>query len=310
MHAFAVYMIESLWIIVKKQLKFISKTSAMLELTAFQLLSLSTVVMAIVAAIWKRGKPKPLSSFLTPDVLRDTVVLHQYGASPTVPSISPFVMKLETYLRAAKIPYMNKFSRKPGPKGKLPWIQYNDKVIPDSQFCIEFLNRELKVDLNKNLAQQDLAIGHVVRRTVEESLYWILLTFRLVFEPNGTIYQKLGLPKAFIWYMRSTAKSRLVSQGIGRHNEEEVKKMMDDDLRAVSAILGQKNFLFGNTVDDVTEFDCAVFGQLCQMVWQMPGCNVEEFIAERYPNLVNYCERMKAAFWPDWNQRLLAPKLV
>ncbi|KAK0042031.1 failed axon connections [Biomphalaria pfeifferi] len=264
----------------------------------------------MVAAIWRRGKAKPISSYLTPDAPRDTVILHQYGASPMVPSISPFVMKLETYLRAAKIPYMNKFSRKPGPKGKLPWIQYNDKVIPDSQFCIEFLNAEMKVDLNKNLVAEELAIGHLVRRTVEESLYWILLMFRLVFEAHGTIYQKLGLPRAVIWYLRSSAKGRLYSQGIGRHNEEEVTKLMVDDLRALSTILGQRKFLFGNEIENVTEFDCALFGQLCQMVWQMPGCNVEDAIAEKYPNLVQHCERMKAAFWPDWDQRLLAPKIV
>ena len=39
-------------------------------------------------------------------VERDKVVLHQFSRSSTVtPSPSPFVLKLETYLRMAKIPY-------------------------------------------------------------------------------------------------------------------------------------------------------------------------------------------------------------
>ena len=37
---------------------------------------------------------------------RDKVILHQYVRGPYVPSTSPFVVKLETYCRMAKIPYL------------------------------------------------------------------------------------------------------------------------------------------------------------------------------------------------------------
>jgi len=36
---------------------------------------------------------------------RDTVILHQIGRGPYAPSISPFAVKLETYLRLANISY-------------------------------------------------------------------------------------------------------------------------------------------------------------------------------------------------------------
>ena len=35
----------------------------------------------------------------------DVVILHQIGRAPWAPSMSPFPIKLETYLRMAKIPY-------------------------------------------------------------------------------------------------------------------------------------------------------------------------------------------------------------
>ncbi|GFN79322.1 failed axon connections [Plakobranchus ocellatus] len=244
-------------------------------------------------------------SFLLPDAPKDTVVLHQYGAAPSVPSISPFVMKLETYLRVADIPYINKYDRWPGPKEKLPWIQYNNQAVPDSQRCVEFLNQERGVDLNKKLGPGELALGHLLRRTCEESLYWILLMWRLVFDPNATIYNRMSIPKPIIWYMRRNAQGRLWSQGIGRHSEQEVTHMMEEDLAAVSNLIGKNKFLFGDTRDCVTEFDCAVFGQLCQLVWQMPGCSVQETIESKYPNLVTFCENMKTTFWPDWDDRLL-----
>ncbi|RUS69960.1 hypothetical protein EGW08_022277 [Elysia chlorotica] len=276
----------------------------MLELGFFNGVALLTMV--VVIGVWrKRSKPKPMESFLVSNPPQDTVVLHQYGPALTVPSISPFVMKMETYLRAAGIPYVNKFDRWPGPKDKLPWIQYNHQVVADSQMCIEFLNQERCVDLNKKLSPSDWAVGHLLRRTCEESLYWALLMWRLVFDKDATIYNRMSIPKPVIWYMRRMSYGRLWSQGIGRHKEQEVTQIMEDDLSALSTMMGDHKFLFGDTKDCVSEFDCAVFGQLCQLVWQMPGCCVQETIAKKYPNLVSFCENMKAAFWPDWEDRLL-----
>ncbi|GFS27342.1 failed axon connections [Elysia marginata] len=214
-------------------------------------------------------------------------------------------MKLETYLRVADIPYVNKFDRWPGPKDKLPWIQYNQLAVADSQNCIEFLNLERDVDLNKKLSPGQLAVGHLLRRTCEESLYWVLLMWRLVFDSDSTIYRRMSIPKPIIWIMRNQSSGRLWSQGIGRHSEQEVTQIMEDDLAAISGMMGDHKFLFGDSRECVTEFDCAVFGQLCQLVWQMPGCPVQEIIAKKYPNLVKFCENMRTAFWPDWEDRLL-----
>ena len=59
-----------------------------------------------------------------------------------------------------------------GPSGKLPWIQYNDHVVSDSQACVDFLQVTCQVDINRNMTSRDKAVGHVVRRSVEEWLYW------------------------------------------------------------------------------------------------------------------------------------------
>ena len=44
--------------------------------------------------------------FFRKDYPPDTVILHQLGRGPYAPSLTPFAVKLETYLRMAKIPYM------------------------------------------------------------------------------------------------------------------------------------------------------------------------------------------------------------
>lgn len=58
-----------------------------------------------------------------------------------VPTPSPFVLKLETYLRMAKIAYEVDKSDIWGPKGKTPWISINGQHVSDSQLIVEFLGK-------------------------------------------------------------------------------------------------------------------------------------------------------------------------
>ncbi len=57
-------------------------------------------------------------------------------------------------------------------KGKAPWIQYNDEVVADSQFCMEYLNKKFNVDLNKHLSEKDKAVATSFQRMNDEHLYW------------------------------------------------------------------------------------------------------------------------------------------
>ena len=44
--------------------------------------------------------------------------------------------------------------------------------MDDSEFIIEFLNKEFNVDLNKHLTPEQKGIGRAVQKMVEENLYW------------------------------------------------------------------------------------------------------------------------------------------
>ncbi|XP_005109494.2 failed axon connections homolog [Aplysia californica] len=277
-------------------------------LSFLQLAACGVVAVVVWLVVARRSKKPSLDSYKLPDPPTDTVILHQFGPAPAVPSVSPFVIKLETYLRAAGIPYVNKFDRKLGPKGKIPWIQYNEHVMSDSQFCVEFLNQQFSVNLSRRLSPQEAALGQVVRRTAEEFIYWAIVWYRLCGDPSSTLYRQLGLPAPFIWYLRHESARRVAVHGIGRHSHDEVTKLTRDDLRALSVILGNKNFLFGNSKEEVTEVDCALFGQLCELLWGTPLCPVAAEAREKFPNLEQFCLKMKEAFWPDWEERLLGAK--
>ena len=101
-----------------------------------------------------------------------TVVLHQFPPSELTVSGSPPCLKLETFLRMTKVPYENEYGLKFSKKGKIPWIEFNGQEIADSNFCIQFLKREFKMDIDSHLSASEKAIAHSVRTMLEENTYW------------------------------------------------------------------------------------------------------------------------------------------
>ncbi len=67
-------------------------------------------------------------------------------------------------------------------------------------------------------------------------------------------------------------KANVLANGIGAHSKVEMHRLIQDDLRAVSGVLGPNRFIAGN---HVSEEDCAVFGMLAQCLWALPGSPYE-----------------------------------
>ncbi|XP_041361937.1 failed axon connections homolog [Gigantopelta aegis] len=230
---------------------------------------------------------------------RPTIVIHQFGRGPRAPSLSPFVVKLETYMRMAKLEYTSEFGMKMSSKGKIPWMTCNGKVVADSQLCIDFLNKEMGIDLSAHLTPEERAIARAFQKMVEENSYWVMALTRFVFDNKEFLGKVVGLPKIFIWIAGIKIKTMSCGQGIGRHSYKELIDILEGDLRALSVFLGDKRFLFG---DRPCEADAAIFGQLSQFRWHNPGAPGEKFVTETFSNLRDYCERMKTMFWPDWDE--------
>lgn len=228
----------------------------------------------------------------------NTVILHQLSRGPYAPSISPFCVKLETYLRMANIKYQNAFGRQMSSKGKYPWIELDGQAVADSQFCINFLNKKFDVDLNKGLSQKDKSIARAFQKLAEESLYWVISLYRFVFMVNKNWLTEAGIPSWFTWYLRRRALKQTWEQGYGRHTREELDQIMTEDMEAISQQLGSKEFMMG---PDPTELDCVMFGQLAEFKWNLHSSLASKLVTDDFPNLSAYCERMKTRYWPDWD---------
>ncbi|XP_009887324.1 PREDICTED: failed axon connections homolog [Charadrius vociferus] len=237
---------------------------------------------------------------------KDAIILHQFSR-PTngVPSLSPFCLKMETYLRMADLPYQNYFDGKLSPQGKMPWIEYNHKQVSGTEFIIDFLEEKLGVNLNKHLGPHERAVSRAVTKMVEEHFYWTLAYCQWVENLHET--QKMvslfgpfsDLLKWILCHLtKGIVKREMYGHGIGRFSEEEMYTLMEKDMRTLAGLLGDKKYIMGQNVSTV---DATVFGHLAQAMWTLPGTRPERLIKGELINLAMYCERIRRKFWPEWH---------
>lgn len=231
---------------------------------------------------------------LCPTTEKDVVILHYKTAG--VPELSPFRLKLETYLKLANIPYKISNKKQFSSKRKIPWIEYNGEVVEDSQFCIKYLNEKFNVNINKSLSLEEEAIARSFQVMVEENTFWCLVLSRWSYEKNQTIFKSLSLSGAILWLVQRHQFKQAYSHGLGRHNWDEIKMITKMDLKALSEFLGEKSYLMGS---EICEVDCSVFGLLAQFYWYQKGSYGQTLMKDSFPNLETYCERIKDKIWPD-----------
>jgi len=77
---------------------------------------------------------------------------------------------------------------------------------------------------------------------------------------------------------------------------------IDEDLNSLSEYLGEHKFFM--RTEKATELDCTAFAMLSQMVWNMDGSPFHNAVSEKYKNLSDFCWRMRARYWPDWDSCL------
>lgn len=93
-----------------------------------------------------------------------------------LPSISPACLELETWLRMTKLSY-NKVivtaqSFELAPKGKIPFIDYQGKLVGDAFLIIEMLKQTEGIDLDASLSATERAISLAFRRMLKENTVW------------------------------------------------------------------------------------------------------------------------------------------
>ena len=95
------------------------------------------------------------------------IKLYQYVPAWGIPNLSPFCVKVETYLIMAGLPYeVVDAIPLQGPKGKLPFIEDNGKRIGDSRFIIEYLKQNYGDRVDGHLTPPERAVSNAMQRHI------------------------------------------------------------------------------------------------------------------------------------------------
>merc|ERR1711862_109941 len=94
--------------------------------------------------------------------------LYQVFPSPEVRSISPFALKLETWLRLVGIKYVNRYDCGPSKTtDQFPFIELNGEQTADSNMIINRLKEHFGVDPDAYLSRAERSMGHVTTTMLE-----------------------------------------------------------------------------------------------------------------------------------------------
>lgn len=232
------------------------------------------------------------------------IELYRFPPLWGLPSPSPFCVKVETYLRMAGLAYeaRNMSDPRKAPKGKLPFIRDDGKVIADSGIILDHLRARYGDKLAGDLGARDRATALGLRRMMEEHLFWYIVHVRWRLEPNWStvrraFFSQLPLPLRLFLprLVRKAVAKTLVGHGIGRHSEGELDSMALDDLAALSAYLGDKPYFMG---DQPSELDATAYAFLACTLWPPFEIPIRVEL-DKLANLDPYCQRMKARYFPE-----------
>jgi len=239
------------------------------------------------------------------DSKTDRIQLFAFGSGWGVPffTAAPFPLKLATWLRMAGIPFDVVIANDPskGPKGKSPWIEYDSVRMGDSSLIIEHLEKRSGIDLDAHLDAHQQALALSVQRMLEEH-YHQCFEHQLFFgrgseerlrEFAATLPMVLRpLVKALL---KRTFSKQLYERGMGRHSEEVIIAQGQADLDALAELLGDRPYFMGRRPSSI---DACVFGFLGVSLY-VEGDNPLYRYAASLDNLMRYCERMRAQYFPE-----------
>lgn len=221
-----------------------------------------------------------------------------------LPSVSPFCLKLDGWLRMAGIEHRSVTAGSPfgGPKGKAPWIEHDGHKIGDSTFIIQYLKERLGVDPNAHLTAEQQAMALAIQRMIDENLYWVMVNDRWNTPENWPILKStvLGdIPAPLRLVLAPIARRGVLKQlkghGMGCHSAEEIAAIGKRDLDALAVILDDKPWFFG---DMPSEIDAVAYGQLANIYCVGFSSPMKAVIAG-HPNLVAFIDRFRERFYPE-----------
>jgi glutathione S-transferase len=224
------------------------------------------------------------------------VTLYTFGPYFGLPDASPFVIKAMLLLKFAGLDYReDRGGFRKAPKGKLPYINDDGTVVPDSTFIRFHIEKKYGFDFDAGLMPEQKAVAWAAERICEEHLYWAGVATRWLDDANfakGTaqFFKAVPMPLRPVVQslVRRKVKKMLKLQGFGRHTPAEQDELGIVDIDALAALFGDKAFLMG---EKPCGADATVFAFVTSFLTPVFDTQIRA-AAERHANLTGYRDRI------------------
>jgi glutathione S-transferase len=233
------------------------------------------------------------------------VVFWQLRPCWGLPNPSPFCMKVETWLRMTGIPYEARSLERPprSASGKIPYLERADgSLLGDSTVILETLTRERAVALDQGLSDRQRALGVLLQRTFEEDLYFMVVADRWAARRHYRVTRDAyfgHLP----WLLRALVvpviRRKMLAaargQGVLLLTQAEREHKGVAAIEAIATVLGDQPYFLGRP----SSVDATAYAFLANLL----GCPLPSATAQAvraHPNLVAYCQRMRASYFSEW----------
>lgn len=231
--------------------------------------------------------------------------LMQFQPAFGVRNLSPFCLKLETYLRMTGIEHeiVWSHSARNAPKGKLPYIENGGRILADSDLIIDYLIETFGDRLDGELTAGQKAESLAWRRLFEDSLIFPFLYSRWIDPAGWALMRHLfdSVPPlkrdVLASLQREAVNKRITAHGMGDHSLEEIYAFGLKYLGAIETRLDDQPFMLGDTP---TSLDATAFGFLANLI-DTDFDNPLNHKARATPTFVAYNQRMKQRYFagPD-----------
>lgn len=236
----------------------------------------------------------------------NTIKLYQFPrpAKVNFPNLSPYCVKLETYLKLANINFDNHFTlnNSKNIKKTLPFIEINNQIVGDTTLIIEELIKSFGDRIDNNLTHEQQAVARAFITMLENHFNPIMLYYRWVNPKGWQIFRNIIFAQA-PWIIKilvgnklaRKVKKSLYMMGTARFNETELLHLAKLDLEALASYLGDKQFFFG---EKPTTLDIVVFS-IIGNITLVPIENDLQNLTKYYTNLTQHALRMHQIFYKN-----------
>uniref|UniRef100_A0A7E4V4J1 Thioredoxin-like_fold domain-containing protein n=1 Tax=Panagrellus redivivus TaxID=6233 RepID=A0A7E4V4J1_PANRE len=261
---------------------------------------LLVIVLITIIVIKMTQKPKP-RKLLKTDWEPDTVYLYQFKRPDFGPNLSPYCIKIESYLRANNIRHEIVFAvMERSSKGLIPFIELNGQEYADSEFILYEIQKTFNVKDVEDPERAGALRG--LMRTFDTEVFFITYTFlSQLTKFHQVVGSSLPIPSflfpLFVKFLKHRLGNRIKGSSVGSFSEAEKLQVLERNLTAAENVLGNRRY-FGGDIFSVA--DAAIYGQIAASYLFPVPVPTSTFIREKCPNLERYIKDVTNTLFSDF----------